>query len=64
LTFKQLVYAAMEAQSMGHSVPFATSLVQVTGVPLEQAHLISRAAEVYRKILDRERRKRGSLEWV
>lgn len=63
MTFKQLVHAAMEAQRLGHSVPFAASLVQASGVPLEQAHLIARAAEVYRKILDRERARRG-LEWV
>jgi hypothetical protein len=64
VTFSQLIHAAMEAQGVGHSVPFAASLLQVTGVPLEEAHLISRAAEVYRKILERERRTRGSLEWV
>lgn len=64
MTFPQLVHAAMEAQRLGHSVPFAASLVHVRGVPIAEAHLIARAAEVYRKILDRELRRGRRVEWV
>lgn len=64
MTFKQLVHEAMESQRLGHSAAFAASLLHARyRVDVEEAHLIARAAEVYKRILDREPKRRG-LEWV
>lgn len=56
--FAELVHSAMRKQGRGHSVGYAAlELAAQTGLPLDDAHLISRAAEVHARMLRKEARR-------
>lgn len=53
--FTELVHSAMRKQARGHSVGYAAlELAKQWEVPVEHAHLISRAAEVHARLLRKE----------
>jgi len=54
----------MSAQRNGQSVGYSALIIRSDCASVEEAHWTARAAEVYRKILDRELRRGRRVEWV
>ena len=64
LLFPELVHSAMRKQARGHSVGYAAlELAEQQRISVEQAHLISRAAEVHARMLKKETR-RVRVTWL
>lgn len=64
MKFPKLVHAAMSAQRAGVPTAHTALLIRPDCASLAEAHWIARAAEVYRRILDRELRRGRRVEWV
>lgn len=62
--FPEFLHSAMRKQQRGHSVGYAAlELAKQQEIPVEHAHLISRAAEVHARMLRKEAR-RVRVEWL
>ena len=61
LDFREFVHSAMRKQGRGHSVGYtALELAKQNGIPVDEAHLISRAAQIHARWLARGQR----VQWL